>query len=503
MAQIIEMPRYGANMDEGTVATWFVAEGDTVKEGDPIAEIAIEKLSNELLAPADGVILKIVAEEGETLDCGEPIAYIGEEGESIEGAVSGDSNSEATPLNESAEGAAIPVEMPRYGANMDEGTVATWVASAGDQVDEGDVIAEIAIEKLTNELLAPASGSFYPLVEEGRTLACGEYIAKIGDGPLAGGEKTVEEDIINGTVIDNQSETRVASYAVETSATAGDLTPKAAKLAEELGVDASMLKGSGYFGKITREDVRNAMASGMLKAGSAPVAAAPISYSAEDSVRKMSQMEKVIAGGMLNSLSSTAQTTITMDMDVDNLVSYYEANKGRYKEKGVKLSYTSLLVQVIGQALRQHPIMRTVVNGAEFVEKGAVNIGIAVDIPGGLIVPNIKNAETKSLEAISNELASLAEKSKNNELTQEDLTGGSFTITNLGMFNIQYFTPVINAGESAILGLGAIRDEVVVKNGGIHFGKKMAFSLTHDHQVINGAPAARFLLEIQALINAL
>ena len=245
------------------------------------------------------------------------------------------------------------------------------------------------------------------------------------------------------------------------------------------------------------------MASGMLKAGSAPMAAATISYSTEDSVRKMSQMEKAIAGDMLNSLSSTAQTTITMDMDVDNLVSYYEANKGRYKEKGVKLSYTSLLVQVIGQALRQHPIMRTVVNGAELVEKGAVNIGIAIDIPGGLIIPNIKSADTKSLESLSNELASLADKSKNNELTQDDLTGGSFTITNLGMFNIQYFTPVINAGESAILGLGAIRYEVVIKNGGIHFGKKMAFSLTHYHQVINGAPAARFLLTIQELINAL
>ena len=245
MAQIIEMPRYGANMDEGTLATWFVAEGDTVKEGDPIAEIAIEKLSNELLAPADGVILKIVAEEGETLDCGEPIAYIGQEGESIEGATLSDSVSEASPSSQGAEGDAIPVEMPRYGANMDEGTVATWFASAGDQVEEGDVIAEIVIEKLTNELLAPASGSFYQLVEEGTTLDCGEYIAKIGDGPLPGGVKTVEEDIINGTVIDNQSETREATYAVEASATAGALTPKAAKLAEELGVDASMLKGSG------------------------------------------------------------------------------------------------------------------------------------------------------------------------------------------------------------------------------------------------------------------
>ena len=269
----------------------------------------------------------------------------------------------------------------------------TWFIAEGDTVKEGDPIAEIAIEKLSNGLLAPADGVILKIVaEEGETLDCGEFIAKIGEGPLPSGEKTVEEDIINGTIIDNQSEVREASYRVETSATAGDLTPKAAKLAEALGVDASMLKGSGYFGKITREDVRNAMASGMLKADSGPVTAAPISYSTEDSVRKMSQMEKVIAGGMLNSLTSTAQTTITMDMDVDNLVSYYEANKGRYKEKSVKLSYTSMLVQVIGQALRQHPIMRIVVNGAEFVEKGAVNIGIAVDIPGGLIVPNIKNA---------------------------------------------------------------------------------------------------------------
>ena len=397
------------------------------------------------------------------------------------------------------------IEMPRYGANMDEGTVASWFVSEGDAVKAGDTIAEIAIEKLSNELLAPASGPFYPLVDEGETLPCGAIIGKIGEGEVAGGSEAVEapvdEDIIDGRVVDHVAQ---VSYDVEVGASgSGKLTPKAAKLAEELGVDASGIKGTGYFDMITREDVRNAHGAGLLSPGAAPEVVAAVSVSADDNTRKLSEMEKMIAKGMKTSLDTMAQTTITRDMDVDNLAAYYESNKERFKNEGVKLSYTSLLVQIIGKALREYPVMRTVLSGNEMVERGQVNVGIAVDVPGGLVVPNIKEADSKDLRTISKELAELAEKSKNNKLTSDDLTGGTFTVTNLGMFGISYFTPVINIGESAILGLGAIRDEVVVKDGSFRLGKKMAFSLTHDHQVINGAPAARFLARIQELINEL
>ncbi|KAF0091008.1 MAG: 2-oxoglutarate dehydrogenase E2 component (dihydrolipoamide succinyltransferase) [Fusobacteria bacterium] len=506
MSTVIEMPRYGANMDEGTIATWFVEEGESVTKGQAIAEIAIEKLSNELLAPEDGIILKLVGAEGETYDCGTPIAYIGQQGEDIE---------ESTPTVQekspeivqdqkqvadvvSSSDATIVV-MPRYGANMEEGTVSTWFFSAGDMVEEGDVIAEIAIEKLTNELMAPVAGPFYPLVEEGATVNCGKTIAKIGEGEVAAeGEVFSQCSPSEMEVVENNKPVvEVVEVNEEVAADSNSygssvLTTKAQKLADELGVNATRIKGTGYYNMVTREDIKKAYDLGLLK----NVALAPTPIN-----RKMTAMEKAIASGMYKSLQETAQTTITMDMDVDNLVEFYQANKTDYAAMGVKLSYTSVLVNLIAKALKEYPIMRTVIEDNMFKELVDVNIGIAIDVEGGLFVPNIKNADKKFYSAVATELAQLAEKAKAGKLTENDLSYGSFTMTNLGMFGIKYFTPVLNIGESAILGLGAIRRELAVRDGGFYKKNLMSFSLTHDHRVINGAPAARFLNRIQELIN--
>lgn len=503
MSTIIEMPRYGANMDEGTIATWFVEEGESVTKGQAIAEIAIEKLSNELLAPEDGIILKLVGAEGETYDCGTPIAYIGQEGEEIEDSIS--TVKEKGPeivqdqkqVEEVASSSdATVIVMPRYGANMEEGTVSTWFFSAGDIIEEGDVIAEISIEKLTNELMAPVTGPFYPLVEEGATVNCGKTIAKIGEGEVADEGEVFSQCSPSEMEVVEISKSIVETPVVESVETnscgCSVLTPKAQKLADELGVNATRIKGTGYYNMVTREDIKKAYDLGLLK----NVALAPTPIN-----RKMTTMEKAIATGMYKSLQETAQTTITMDMDVDKLVEFYQANKTDYAAMGVKLSYTSVLVNLVGKALKEYPIMRTVIEDNMFKELVDVNIGIAIDVEGGLIVPNIKNADKKFYSAVATELAQLAEKAKAGKLTETDLSCGSFTITNLGMFGVKYFTPVLNIGESAILGLGAIRQELAVRDGGFYKKNLMSFSLTHDHRVINGAPAARFLNRIQELIN--
>lgn len=508
MSTIIEMPRYGANMDEGTIATWFVEEGESVTKGQAIAEIAIEKLSNELLAPEDGIILKLVGAEGETYDCGTPIAYIGQQGEEIDEASSTGQEKAPETVQDQKQVAdvvsssdATMIVMPRYGANMEEGTVSTWFFSAGDMVEEGDVIAEISIEKLTNELMAPVAGPFYPLVEEGATVKCGKTIAKIGEGEVAEEGEVFSQCSPSEMEVVESSKPVVETAKVETpmvesvetnSCGCSVLTPKAQKLADELGVNATRIKGTGYHNMVTREDIKKAYDLGLLK----NVALAPTPIN-----RKMTTMEKAIATGMYKSLQETAQTTITMDMDVDNLVEFYQANKADYAALGVKLSYTSIIVNIVGKALKEYPIMRTVIEENMFKELVAVNIGIAVDIDGGLIVPNIKEVDKKSYKTIAVELAKLAESAKTGKLTEGDLSCGSFTITNLGMFGIKYFTPVLNIGESAILGLGAIRQELAVRDGGFYKKNLMSFSLTHDHRVINGAPAARFLNRIQELIN--
>lgn len=503
MSTVIEMPRYGANMDDGTIATWFVEEGESVTKGQAIAEIAIEKLSNELLAPEDGIILKLVGAEGETYDCGTPIAYIGQQGEEIDESTSTVQEKLAEYVLDQKQVAEVALSsdatvivMPRYGANMEEGTVSTWFFSAGDMVEEGDVIAEISIEKLTNELMAPVAGPFYPLVEEGATVNCGKTIAKIGEGEVeAEGEvfsqcspSEMEVVEISKPVVEVIEEDAIESNSCGCSV----LTPKAQKLADELGVNATRIKGTGYYNMVTREDIKKAYNLGLLK----NVALAPTPIN-----RKMTTMEKAIAIGMYKSLQETAQTTITMDMDVDNLVEFYQANKADYAALGVKLSYTSIIINLVGRALKEYPIMRTVIEENMFKELVAINIGIAVDVDAGLIVPNIKDVDKKSYKNVAVELAELAVNAKAGKLTENDLSCGAFTITNLGMFGIKYFTPVLNIGESAILGLGAIRRELAVRDGGFYKKNLMSFSLTHDHRVINGAPAARFLNRIQELIN--
>ncbi len=401
MASIITMPRFGATMEEGMINSWSVEEGDQVSKGDVLGEIAIEKLSNELLAEEDGVVLKLVVAAGETVPCGEPILILGAQGETLEAA-----------------------SAPQPGPEKAETTAGVAPAA-----------------------YAPAGG-------HGETPRSnpGEYAA---------------------------------------SAT---ITPKALQLAQELGLDYHFVQGTGRLGMITREDVRLAASS-----GSAPKA---VAVAAQPSTRKMSSMQLAIAKAMDESLKSTAQTTISMDLDAGALVRSYRAHKEEYAQKSVKLTYTALLVKIVAEALGQHPLLRTVIQDASLVTRDEINLGIAIDVADGLVVPNIKDARRKDVRQIASELADLAGRAKENTLTLDEISGGTFTLTNLGTFGIKYFTPVLNPGESGILGVGTIQEVPYVQNGGIFVRPVLNVSLTHDHRVVNGAPAARFLQTIQQVLHA-
>ncbi len=572
MATVITMPRYGANMEEGTVASWMVEEGDAVEQGDIIGEIAIEKLSNDLESPVTGTVLKLIAEEEDTLLCGEPIAIIGDENEDISSLL-GAKNTEDTVESvetESTEssttsGNYVVVEMPRYGANMEEGTVSDWFVEVGDEVEEGDAIGEIAIEKLSNELLSPISGTVLKLIAEAEdTLDCGAPIAIIGeagtdvsgfDGSSAASataqeaapaveattvaavetrepvgevnitpkaldlaeKENIDYRVIVGTgrhgaITRDDVRNYIASGAAKATTPAAPAlsddvkaTPKAMKLAEEVAVDVRSIKGTGRHGMVTREDIRSAIASGTavkLTTGAATAASSTMSFGKPEAKRvKMTEMQKVISKAMMGSLQETAQTTISMDMDVSNMVEAYQANKVAYKSNGVKLSYTAILIKAVAMALIEHEDLRTSIEGNDFVTTNQINIGVAIDVPGGLVVPNIKKANEKDVSTIALELADLAARSKENALTMDEMTGGTFSITNLGMFGIKYFTPVLNPPESGILGVGALVQQPVVKNGGIFMNHVMNFSLTHDHRIVNGAPAARFLNGVKEILE--
>ena len=437
------------------------------------------------------------------------------------------------------------VIMPKFGLSMETGVLGSWLVEEGDSVTKGSALAEITTDKITNTCEAPKDGILRKiLLPEGEEAACGEAIAVLAD--------TADEDISaecggsqseGGAFADSAEQAAAASPVPEKAAPANiKITPRAKKVAEEQGLEYSHIQGTGLLGAITISDLKKhgiprkdiagaasvsaapasasvpASASGLASASAPASASGPSTASApaaapkavfdtrpcegEDVIVKMSTMETAIAKAMQNSLLTTAQATIATEAEITELVRVYKQLKGKYTNAGVKLSYTAMLIKAVAMALENHKALRSTMADENHIKiSSRIHIGVAVDIPGGLIVPVIRDANMKDLRTICLELSDLTQRAKDNKLTSDQLGGATITITNLGMFGITYFTPVLNVPESAILGVGAIIEKLMVKDGGFYPASVMNFSLTHDHRIVNGAPAARFLKEVTASLQ--
>ena len=435
------------------------------------------------------------------------------------------------------------VIMPKFGLSMETGVLGSWLVEEGASVTKGSALAEITTDKITKTCESPKDGMLRRiLLPEGEEAACGETIAILAD--------TADEDIsaeCEGGQGDSGASADSGEQAAETApapakANAADIkiTPRAKKVAEEQGLEYSHIEGTGLLGAITisdlkkhgipRKDLAGAAPAGSsaaaassaavsdagvaAAASAAPAAAAAARIAApkatydtrpcegEDVIVKMSSMETTIAKAMQNSLLTTAQATIATEAEITELVKVYKQLKGKYTNAGVKLSYTAMLIKAVAMALENHKALRSTMADENHIKiSSRIHIGVAVDIPGGLIVPVIRDANMKDLRTICLELSDLTERAKNNKLTSDQLGGATITITNLGMFGITYFTPVLNVPESAILGVGTIIEKLMVKDGGFYPASVMNFSLTHDHRIVNGAPAARFLKEVTASLQ--
>ena len=435
------------------------------------------------------------------------------------------------------------VIMPKFGLSMETGVLGSWLVEEGASVTKGSALAEITTDKITNTCEAPKDGILRKiLLPEGEEAACGEAIAVLAD--------TADEDISaecgggqseDSAFADSAEQADAASPAPEKAAPADiKITPRAKKVAEEQGLEYSHIQGTGLLGAITISDLKKHGIPRKDPAGAASVSAAPASASVpssasgpssasapasgpstasapaaapkavfdtrpcegEDVIVKMSTMETAIAKAMQNSLLTTTQATIATEAEITELVRVYKQLKGKYTNAGVKLSYTAMLIKAVAMALENHKALRSTMADETHIKiSSRIHIGVAVDIPGGLIVPVIRDANMKDLRTICLELSDLTQRAKDNKLTSDQLGGATITITNLGMFGITYFTPVLNVPESAILGVGAIIEKLMVKDGGFYPASVMNFSLTHDHRIVNGAPAARFLKEVTASLQ--
>jgi pyruvate dehydrogenase E2 component (dihydrolipoamide acetyltransferase) len=417
---------------------------------------------------------------------------------------------------------AVEVTMPKFGLTMHEGTVQRFFKAPGDSVNAGEPLYEVETEKVLYEVEAPIAGTFaIGLVEEGATVECGVAVAVIAEpgedlaaikaryGKAASNGGATAATAANRRAPDARAASSlpdVLSRDVSSAVTAGGTStggrrassPVARKLASELGVDLDRVEGTGPSGRITREDVERASKAGAASSKGAAGASTTQAARAATSSKRIPfrGVRKVIAERMYQSLQSSAQLTITTEADVT------PATELRIRlTREFDFSYTDLMIHAVARALMRHPRMNARLDGAEIATAANANVGIAVALEEGLIVPVIVEAERKTLREIALETRALGEKARSGHLKLEDVTGGSFTVTNLGAWGVDAFTPILNSGETGILGVGRIIEKPAIYRGEITRRAMMWLSLTFDHRVIDGAPAAQFIQTVLEIFN--
>jgi len=392
---------------------------------------------------------------------------------------------------------AVEVTMPKFGLTMHEGTIQRYFKAIGDSISAGAPLYEVETEKVLYEVESPAAGIFAAaLFEEGATVECGvavAVIAEAGDDPAAIRAKyaagIASVSASNGEVKPANASVPASIDAKAASGERRAISPVARKLAAELGINLDRVSGTGPGGRITREDVERA-------AKAPPAPAAPVKAPSATASVPMRGMRKVIAERMHASLRDTAQLTITSEADVTPATELRERLKREFD-----FTYTDLLIQAVGRALLKHPRMNSRLDGNAIVASSETNIGLAVSLDDGLIVPVIRNVTHLSLRELAALTKEAGEKARSGKLKLEDVEGGTFTITNLGNFGVDGFTPILNTGETGILGVGRIVEKPAIYRGEMTRRAMMTLSLTFDHRVIDGAPAALFLQTAIDLFN--
>ncbi|KUK37254.1 MAG: hypothetical protein PWQ99_1109 [Clostridia bacterium] len=377
---------------------------------------------------------------------------------------------------------AAQITMPKLGLSMKTGTVAKWLKNEGDRVKKGEPVVEIMTEKITNTVEAPEEGILLKIVaSKGAKLPIGALLGVIGS----------EGEDISALLAEAPGGTAAAASAAPAAGERIKISPAARKLAEENGIDYTRIKGTGPEGRITREDVERAIAEGIPAADDRPTL----------EVIPYEGMRRAIGDNMAHSWAVAPKVTHHTSVDLSGIIALRrEINEG-VKEKD-KVSITAFLVKAVAKALELKPAVNATLDGEEIKVLQDINIGVAVALPEGLIVPVVRNADQKDIYQVNKEIRDLAKRARRNKLEPDEMTGGTFTVTNLGAYgSVDWFTPIINQPESAILGVGRTVERPVVVNGEITIRPMLGLSLAFDHRVIDGAPAAEFLKVLIDLIE--
>jgi 2-oxoglutarate dehydrogenase E2 component (dihydrolipoamide succinyltransferase) len=503
MSLQVKVPTVGESITEVTIASWLKQDGDFVEMDEVICELESDKATFELGAEASGT-LKIKAQEGDTLEIGALICEIDSDGQQV----SSSKTSEAT-INETAApdvagptktGEVYEMKVPEVGESITEVTISAWLKQSGDYVALDEVIAEIDSDKATFDLPAEASGILDIVAKDGDTLQIGDLICKIE--VMEGGQPATEQPqaVSAAPVQDGAPSTESASYA------AGHPSPAAAKVLAEKGISPEAVTGSGVGGRITKEDAANAQKAG----ASAPVPAeqsetvpsGQVAFSRNETRKKMSSLRKTVSKRLVSVKNETAMLTTFNEVNMKPIMDLRKKYKESFKEKyGVGLGFMSFFTKAVCIALKEWPAVNGKIDGDELVYNDFCDISIAVSAPKGLVVPVIRNAESLTFNEIEAEVVRLATKARDNKLTIEEMTGGTFTLTNGGIFGSMLSTPIINAPQSGILGMHNIVERPVVENGEVVVRPIMYLALSYDHRIIDGRESVSFLVRVKQLLE--
>ncbi len=531
MATVINMPRLSDTMTEGTVATWLKKVGDTIKEGDILAEIETDKATMEFESFNSGTLLHIGIQEGQSAPVDSLLAIIGKEGEDISALLSplapnGGTKTEveitttSTPSPSGKAGMGLGVKvitMPRLSDTMTTGTVATWLKKVGDEVKEGDILAEIETDKATMEFESFNSGTLLFIgIQEGGTAPVDSVLAIIGP---AGTDVTgIAENYAKGATT-APAKTEEATPKTENQQTATQETtttdggrifasPLAKQIASAKGINIAHVKGSGENGRIIKSDVENYTASAPA---TAPTTSQPEAPTAQAVVKPFvpvgemysekipnSTMRKVIAKRLSESIFTAPHFYLTIEVNMD------EAMKSRATINTIpdtKVSFNDMVIKACAMGLKKHLKVNSQWADDAITINHHINIGVAVAVEDGLVVPVLKFADQMSLSQIGGNVKDLAGRAKIKKLQPAEMEGSTFTVSNLGMFGITEFTSIINQPNSAILSVGAIVEKPVVKNGQIVVGNTMKVTLACDHRTVDGATGAQFLQTLRTFLE--
>ena len=563
MAQVINMPRLSDTMEEGKIEVWHKKVGDKIAYGDVLAEIETDKAVQEFEADFDGTLLWIL-EEGKSTPVETAMAIVGDEGEDISGLLdkksdksqnvdsnegaqenkseeaeeieehkddmddvensaedNADSSNAAT--DEVPEGVQI-IMMPRLSDTMEEGKIEVWHKNIGDKIAYGDIIAEIETDKAVQEFEADVDGTLLYRIDEGQAVKVESLMAIIGPEGTdvssiveSGGTKSAST--ANKKHADNKSEKSTQKSASEASnesksdKTAGDnkndtdnsgrlfISPLAKKLADEKGYDINAIEGSGDNGRIIKRDIENYTPVAKIVAEdkhSNQVSAATAIPTGEDKKVENSKMRQTIAKRLAQSKFTAPHYYLNIEVDMSNVM---EARKQINLVAESKISFNDIIVKAVAMALRKHPQVNSTWTDTEMILHGDINIGVAVAVPDGLVVPVVKNTDHKSLTQISAEVKDFASRSRDKKIKADEMEGSTFTVSNLGAYGIESFTSIINQPNSCILSVGAIVEKPVVKDGQIVVGHRMKLSMACDHRTVDGATGSLYLQTLKQYLE--